>query len=120
MCHVSLVLTLLHIHKHNIIMGKASHLAVVPRCGTRGTYLSMMDCRGRCGLETSPCRWDVNSVVEFLRFFGSPIPAVRAISWHIYLSIYTLFLLKLKIIQADCHSATIGGDAQLVCDTGCQ
>ena len=51
----------------------------MPRCGTRGTYLSMLDCRGRCGLETSPCRWDANSVVEFLRFLGSPIPAVRAI-----------------------------------------
>ena len=68
-------------------MGKASHLAVVPRCGTRGMYLSMLDCRGLCGLGTSPCRWDANSVVEFLRFFGSPVQAVRAI-FMAYLSIY--------------------------------
>ena len=68
-------------------MSKASHLAVVPRCGTRGMYLSMLVCRGLCGLETSPCRWDANSVVEFLRFFGSPVQAVRAI-FMAYLSIY--------------------------------
>ena len=69
LCHNSLI----------CIVRKASHLAVVPRCGTRGTYLSLLDCRGICGLETSPCRWDANSVVEFLRFFVSPTPAVRAI-----------------------------------------